>query len=101
MLANLASDAGNTGEAERLHRRALAIRERLARLDPANATFQRDLLFSYDSLASLASDGADPAAALSIYRHALDFSTQIYGIDHSLTQAIADAISKANENKAG
>ena len=100
-LADLAREAGNTGEAERLYRQGLAIRERLAQLDPDNTTFQRDLAVSYNRLVRLASDSADPAGALSIYRHALDFSGQVYGIDHPLTQAIADAISKVSENEAG
>ena len=97
---DLASDAGNTGEAERLYRQSLTIAERLARLDPDNTDFQRDLAVFYGRLASLASDGADTAGALSIYRHALDFSRQVYGIDHPLTHAIADAASKVGENKA-
>jgi hypothetical protein len=52
-------------------------------------------------LASLASDGTDPAGALSTYQHALDFAGQVYGTDHPLTQAIHEAIRNASDTKAG
>ena len=48
-LADLASAAGDTGEAEQLYRQALAIDERLAVLDPGNTDFQRNLSVSYSS----------------------------------------------------
>ncbi len=65
---------GNGAEAERLFRASLAIRERLAETDPANAGFQRDLSISYNKVGDVMvalGNGAEaerffPRAALAI-----------------------------------
>ena len=50
----MASSPGNIGEAERLHRQALAIDEELVALAPDNPDYRHGLSVSYERLADLA-----------------------------------------------
>ena len=59
------------GEAARLYQQALAIRERLARADPTNTGFQRDLSVSYNKLGDLARGSGDAGEAARLYQQAL------------------------------
>lgn len=61
MLGDLAVAAGDSTSAAEHDQAALAIAERLAGADPANAGYQRDLSISHNRLASLSgSSGEEP-----------------------------------------
>jgi hypothetical protein len=88
----VAQAAGDPAEAARRYQQALAITERLAQADPANAAYQRDLSVSYNRLGDLTAGGADPDGSARIYRQALEFSQRLYGADHPLTASIRNRL---------
>ena len=70
-LADLAVARGEGAQAEELYRKALVIREALARAEPANTGYQRDVSVSYERLANLAVARGEGAQAEELYRKAI------------------------------
>ena len=77
---------GNLAEALQSYRAGLAIRERLAKADPDNAGWQRDLSVSYEKVGDVQVAQGDLAGALQSYRASL---------------AIAERLAKADPSNAG
>ncbi|MFD0267830.1 hypothetical protein ACFVGY_14770 [Streptomyces sp. NPDC127106] len=49
-MATASRASGQSGEAERLYRETLTIRERLVKAEPGNTVYVRDLSVSYERL---------------------------------------------------
>jgi len=77
---------GDTAGAEKSYRDSLAIAERLVRLDPSNALWQRDLSISYDTVGDVLKEQDDLAGALKFYQDSL---------------TIRDRLAKGEPNNAG
>jgi tetratricopeptide (TPR) repeat protein len=77
---------GDTKDALTNYQKALAIAERLAKADPGNAGWQRDLSVSHDRIGDVLRAQGDLAAALQSYRASL---------------AIAERLAKADPGNAG
>ncbi len=60
---------GNLTDALAAYQAALAIRERLAKADPANAGWQRDVASSYGRVAMVEAQRENRERALAGYRH--------------------------------
>ncbi len=80
------TDQGNLPEALKAYRDSLAIRERLAKADPANAGLQRDLSVAYDKVGDVLKAQGDLTEALKAYRDGL---------------AIRERLAKADPGNAG
>jgi tetratricopeptide (TPR) repeat protein len=70
-LADLIRDRATLAEVGALYRRALAIRERLARSGPSNAGWQRDLSVSYERVGDVRVEEGDLVGAIKSYRDGL------------------------------
>ncbi|MBV9491714.1 MAG: tetratricopeptide repeat protein, partial [Verrucomicrobia bacterium] len=68
---------GDLAGALQNYRQALAIREKLARQDPANAGWQRDLSVSYNKVGDVLRDQGDLAGALQNCRQALAIAEKL------------------------
>ena len=77
---------GNLPEALKAYRDSLAIAERLAKADPGNAGWQRDLSVSYNKVGDVLVAQGNLPEALKSYRDSL---------------AIADRLAKADPGNAG
>ena len=77
---------GDLAEALKSYRDSLAIRERLAKSDPSNAGWQRDLSVSYINVGDVQKAQGDLAGALKSYRDNL---------------AIAERLAKSDPTNAG
>ena len=75
---------GNLAAALTSYRSSLAIRDRLAKADPGNAGWQRDLSVSHEKLGDVQVAQGNLAGALASYQHSL---------------AIADRLAKADPGK--
>ena len=65
---------GNLAEALKAYRDSLAIAERLAKADPGNAGWQRDLSVSYEKVGDVLMDQGNLPEALKAYRDSLAIS---------------------------
>jgi hypothetical protein len=70
-------EQGDLLAAQASYQASLAIRERLARTDPGNASWQRDLLVAFAKLAQLFQDIGDIANALRASRNGLSIVTSL------------------------
>ena len=77
---------GNLDEALKSYQDSLAIRDRLAKADPSNAGWQRDLSVSYEKVGDVLQAQGNLDEALKSYRDSL---------------AIADRLAKADPSNAG
>ena len=77
---------GNLAEAQKTYRDAAADADRLAKADPGNAGWQRDLSVSYDSVGDVLKEQGNLPEALKSYQASL---------------AIADRLAKADPGNAG
>ena len=68
-------DQGNLPEALKAYRDSLAILERLAKADPANAGWQRDLSVSYGKVGDVLKAQGNLPEALKAYRDSLAISS--------------------------
>jgi tetratricopeptide (TPR) repeat protein len=68
---------GDTAKEEESARKTLAIAERLARTDPANATWQNDLSVAHISLGDALFDQGNLGAALKTYQDSVAISEQL------------------------
>ena len=66
---------GNLAEALKSYQDSLAISERLAKADPSNAGWQRDLSVSYDKIGDVLVAQGNLAEALKAYRDSLAIAT--------------------------
>ncbi len=82
-LALLRGDLAGAGQA---YRAALAVRERLARADPSNAQWQRDLSVSQDNIGQVLRAQGDLAGAEQAYRAALAVRERLAKADPSNAQ---------------
>jgi tetratricopeptide (TPR) repeat protein len=85
-LGDIARGRARITDATQLYQQALAIDERLTRLDPDNTDFQRNLSVSYDRLAQLASDTGNTGEAERLYRQALPIDERLARLDPDNTQ---------------
>jgi len=97
-LADLAVARGEGGQAEELYRKSLATREALARAEPANTGYQRDVSVSYERLADLAVARGEAAQAEELYRKAASrrravFAREPERVDLAEELAVALALS--------
>jgi tetratricopeptide (TPR) repeat protein/tRNA A-37 threonylcarbamoyl transferase component Bud32 len=76
----LLEESGKPAEALTAHRRALAIRQKLADANPSVTQFQAELAGAHNNIGIVLSQMGKPAEALAAYRHAL-----------AIRQALADA----------
>jgi tetratricopeptide (TPR) repeat protein len=72
---------GNTKEALQAYEQSLEIRNRLATADPQNAQAQRDLSFSYSSIAEIHLKENKLAEALAWYQKALAIAEKLAALD--------------------
>jgi tetratricopeptide (TPR) repeat protein len=66
---------GNVASALESYRASLALRQRLARVDPVNKVWQRDLAISYDRIGDALSILGDVSESVSAHRSALSIRT--------------------------
>ena len=85
-LGDIRLDRGNLPEALKSYRDGLAIADRLAKADPGNAEWQRDLSVSYNKIGDVLVAQGDLPGALKSYRDSL---------------AIAERLAKADPGNAG
>jgi non-specific serine/threonine protein kinase/serine/threonine-protein kinase len=76
-----ASNLGDTAGALESHRKALAIRDRLAALEPSNKELRRELLSSYTRLADLYITLGQPGTAVDYFRKATLISEGLSAAD--------------------
>ena len=76
-------ERGDLAGALNSHRQSLSIRERLAKQDPGNAGWQRNLSISYETLGDVLRDQGDWAGALNSYRDSLAIMEQLTKQDPS------------------
>jgi tetratricopeptide (TPR) repeat protein len=76
-LADLAHASGSSGEAERLHRQALAIAEDLVARAPDNPVYRRDLSLACGRVADLAGANGDSGEAEHLHRQALTIAEDL------------------------
>ena len=86
---------GKLNEALVLYRKALPVLEELTKLEPANAAYQRVLLFTYGHLGDVLGNVrwknlGDPAGALAAYRQMLGVAQHLHQTDPANQQAAAD-----------
>ena len=86
MIGNVQVAQGDLGGALKSYRDSLMIIDRLARSDPGNADWQRDLSVSYDKIGDVQVAQGDLAGALKSYRDSL---------------AIADRLAQSDPGNAG
>jgi hypothetical protein len=67
-MGDVLADQGNLPEALKSYREGLAIADRLAKADPDNARWQRDLSVSYSNIANAFKKAGDKAMALDALR---------------------------------
>ena len=97
---------GDTAAAVAAYQQSLAIRERLAQADPANAAAQRDLAVSYWKLGWLEENTQHPEKALQWYQQALPIAERLARQDPANAQAqsdlkwLQDAIKRAQGGQA-
>ena len=91
-LGDLLVAVGNTGEAGRLHRDSLTIRDRLAKADPSNAQAQRDLSVSYERLGDLMQSVGNTGEAEHLYRDSLTSIETTFGTDNQQAQRIREKL---------
>ncbi len=72
---------GNLPEALKSYRDSLAIRDRLARADPGNAGWQRDLSVSYDNVGNVLVAQGNLPEALKSYRDSLGIRDRLARAD--------------------
>ncbi len=89
-LAEVLVTAGQLGEAERLFRQGLAIREGLAAADPGNAEARRDLSVSYNSLARVLVTAGQLGEAERFFREDLAIAERLDAADPGNAQAQRD-----------
>jgi serine/threonine protein kinase len=82
-VSTSASNLGDTAGALDSQRKALAIRDRLARLEPANKEFQRELLYSYARVADLYITLGQPAIAVEYFGKASVIAKSLAAADPS------------------
>ncbi len=80
-LADIARGRGRTREATELYGQYLALAEELARLDPGNAGYRRDVSVSHVRLGDLARDAGDAAEAARRYQQALAVREELARLD--------------------
>jgi len=83
---NLASDKGDLAGAQASFRHALAIAEELARQDPSDANWRRDLIVSCFRLGEVQSAQGDLAGALASFRQALAIAEALARQDPGIAQ---------------
>jgi non-specific serine/threonine protein kinase/serine/threonine-protein kinase len=84
------ANMGNTSGALQSYSKALAIRQRLAELDPSDAEAKRELANGYSSLSSVLNVNGDAPAALSNSRKAVDLLESLIGASPSNAQVLND-----------
>jgi tetratricopeptide (TPR) repeat protein len=72
---------GDLAAALASYRASLAIRERLAKADPGNAGWQRDLSVSFEKIGDVQQAQGDLAAALTSFRASLDIAERLAKAD--------------------
>ena len=72
---------GNLPEALKAYRDSLAIAERLAKADPGNAGWQRDLSVSYNKVGDVLKDQGNLPEALNAYRDSLAIAERLAKAD--------------------
>jgi tetratricopeptide (TPR) repeat protein len=77
-LGDLARAAGDAGQAERLYRQSLELREVLARANPTDVQLRRDLSVSYNKLGDLARAAGDAGQAERLYRQSLPITRLLH-----------------------
>jgi Flp pilus assembly protein TadD len=77
---------GQVGEALRSYTASRTIRDRLARQDPANAQWQRDLAVSYMKLGTVEKQKDNTTAAVDFFTQARAISARL--VEHDPTNAI-------------
>jgi tetratricopeptide (TPR) repeat protein len=81
VAGDVASDAGDLAAARDAYQKGLDIAEALARADPSNAGWQRDLSVSLNKLGDVARDAGDLAAARDAYQRGLDIARRLQTTD--------------------
>jgi tetratricopeptide (TPR) repeat protein len=89
-LAGVLVTTGQLGEAIRLYRESLAIREQLAAADPDNTHAQHDLSISYNSLARVLESTGQLDEAEGLFRKDLAIAERLAAADPGDTQAQRD-----------
>jgi predicted negative regulator of RcsB-dependent stress response len=74
---------GNLAEALHSYRDSLAIMDRLAKSDPSNAGWQRDLSVSYNKIGDVLLAQGNVAEALASYREDLAIASRLAATDPS------------------
>jgi tetratricopeptide (TPR) repeat protein len=80
-LADLAREAGRSGDAEALYRQALQVAEELTELEPGNTTYRRDLSISYNKLADLAAEAGNLDSARDLVDQAVHIRRSIHRLE--------------------
>ncbi|MGH3864686.1 MAG: tetratricopeptide repeat protein, partial [Pseudonocardiaceae bacterium] len=80
-LADLAREAGRSGDAETLYRQSLTVREELAELEPGNTTYRRDLSISYNKLADLAREAGQLEIARDLVHRAVGILRALHRLE--------------------
>ena len=75
LVGDVLVDQGELAEALKAYRDSLAIRERLAKADPGNAGWQRDLSVSYFKVGDVLKDQGNLTEALKAFRDSLPSSS--------------------------
>jgi tetratricopeptide (TPR) repeat protein len=81
LMGNVLSDQGDLFGALKNYRDSLALREKLANQDPANAGWQRDLSVSYEKVGDVLSDQGELSDALKSYRDSLAIREKLVNRD--------------------
>jgi tetratricopeptide (TPR) repeat protein len=84
------ANMGNTAGALQSYGKALAIRQRLAELDPSNAEARRELANGYSSLSSVLNVSGDSAAAMSNSKKAVDILEALQSANPGNSQILHD-----------
>ncbi|GAK54553.1 SEFIR domain protein [Candidatus Moduliflexus flocculans] len=87
MLGDLQRNRGSISAAEDSYRKSLALAERLAQADPANAEAQRDLSISYNKLGDLALQRGDLNAAQQAYQQYFEIAERLAQADPANAEA--------------
>src|SRR5262249_36722783 len=85
-VAKVLADQGRLDEALEAYRNSLAIRERLAAVNPGNTDWQRDLSFSFDNIAKVLADQGRLDEALEAHRDSLAIAERLATVDSSNTE---------------
>jgi tetratricopeptide (TPR) repeat protein len=80
-IGDVQVDQGDLTAALTSYRASLAIRERLAKIDPGNAEWQRDLSISHDRVGNVQRAQGDLPAALTSYRASLAIRERLAKVD--------------------